>query len=370
MIKRFAPFYNKVSRRGPQEACAPARPRLDRRPQRGREPPGRHAARQLRHPLEPGPPHAAHRSRRPPHEPGDRGGARQGEAVGEEVARSHPDPQLPAARRDRDPAHALQPGAEQDPHDLQHPRHPGRQAHRRVRHVRRREGLPGLQGRVRRRHRPDRGAAPEVARAGRRTNPGLDELVERLPDGISTAKDGKPAGVFICRRVPVLTKATTTTPRPEWTHRARRDRVGAAHSGRCRARPAHHRRRDRSRARRPRPSHSATARRSTRRCASSSATRPSGSAKRPSCRSMLRHRRRSAGWRSDDRDRRPPPKAAQGGTEVDRPTSSPSCSTGLDWPIPDGLDLGRPPARVGARGTPPRSGEGRQAQPASRRSPR
>lgn len=39
-------------------------------------------------------------------------------------------------------------------------------------------------------------------------NPGLEELVDRLPDGISTAKDGKPTGVFVCRRIPLLTKAT------------------------------------------------------------------------------------------------------------------------------------------------------------------
>ena len=48
-------------------------------------------------------------------------------------------------------------------------------------------------------------------------NPGLDEFVGRLPDGISTAKDGKPAGVFICRRVPVLTKVTDDGAEAEWT---------------------------------------------------------------------------------------------------------------------------------------------------------
>lgn len=37
-------------------------------------------------------------------------------------------------------------------------------------------------------------------------HPGLAELVERLPDGISTAKQGHPAGVFICRQAPLLTK--------------------------------------------------------------------------------------------------------------------------------------------------------------------
>lgn len=48
-------------------------------------------------------------------------------------------------------------------------------------------------------------------------NPGLDELVERLPDGISTAKAGEPAGIFVCRRVPVLTKADDAGTEAEWT---------------------------------------------------------------------------------------------------------------------------------------------------------
>ena len=48
-------------------------------------------------------------------------------------------------------------------------------------------------------------------------NPGLDELVDRLPDGISVSKAGKPAGVFICRRVPVLTKVNDDDPEPSWT---------------------------------------------------------------------------------------------------------------------------------------------------------
>lgn len=49
-----------------------------------------------------------------------------------------------------------------------------------------------------------------------KANPGLEELVERLPDGISAAKDGKPTGVFLCRRIPVLTKAADDTE-PEWS---------------------------------------------------------------------------------------------------------------------------------------------------------
>ncbi len=50
-----------------------------------------------------------------------------------------------------------------------------------------------------------------------KANPGLEELVERLPEGISTAKKGKPAGVFICRRIPVLTKVNEDDTDPEWT---------------------------------------------------------------------------------------------------------------------------------------------------------
>lgn len=47
-------------------------------------------------------------------------------------------------------------------------------------------------------------------------NPGLNDLVERLPEGISVAKKGQPAGVFVCRRIPVLTKAHEEGD-PEWS---------------------------------------------------------------------------------------------------------------------------------------------------------
>ncbi|MGF0256072.1 helicase-related protein [Rhodococcus erythropolis] len=47
-------------------------------------------------------------------------------------------------------------------------------------------------------------------------NPGLEELVKRLPEGISTAEKGQPAGIFICRRIPVLTKAHDDAD-PEWS---------------------------------------------------------------------------------------------------------------------------------------------------------
>ncbi len=48
-------------------------------------------------------------------------------------------------------------------------------------------------------------------------HPGLEELVKRLPDGISTAKKGERSGVFICRRVPVLTKTHEDDPDTEWS---------------------------------------------------------------------------------------------------------------------------------------------------------
>lgn len=47
-------------------------------------------------------------------------------------------------------------------------------------------------------------------------NPGVESLVARLPDGISTAKQGAPGGVFICRRIPVLTKVNDDAE-PEWS---------------------------------------------------------------------------------------------------------------------------------------------------------
>ncbi|QNF95364.1 helicase-related protein [Janibacter sp. YB324] len=50
-----------------------------------------------------------------------------------------------------------------------------------------------------------------------RYDPGMEELVTRLPDGISAAKDGKPSGVFVCRQVPVLTKGNDDEAEAEWT---------------------------------------------------------------------------------------------------------------------------------------------------------
>lgn len=47
-------------------------------------------------------------------------------------------------------------------------------------------------------------------------HPDLDSLVARLPDGISVGKDGQPMGVFICRRLPTLIKETADGE-PEWS---------------------------------------------------------------------------------------------------------------------------------------------------------
>lgn len=49
-----------------------------------------------------------------------------------------------------------------------------------------------------------------------KADPGLEAFVDRLPDGISVAKAGTPSGIFICRRVPILTKAGEDGE-PEWS---------------------------------------------------------------------------------------------------------------------------------------------------------
>ncbi len=71
VIQRFSPYYNGSSSAELAANGQQRDPRADlhRRSLRGPEPPGRHAADQLRHPLEPGAPDAAHRPRRSPHEP-------------------------------------------------------------------------------------------------------------------------------------------------------------------------------------------------------------------------------------------------------------------------------------------------------------
>jgi hypothetical protein len=49
-----------------------------------------------------------------------------------------------------------------------------------------------------------------------RDDPALVALVDRLPDGISVAKGGKPVGLFTVRRVPVLVKSDENAE-PEWS---------------------------------------------------------------------------------------------------------------------------------------------------------
>jgi superfamily II DNA or RNA helicase len=49
-------------------------------------------------------------------------------------------------------------------------------------------------------------------------DPALPHFVGRLPDGISVAKDGKPEGIFTVRRVPVLVKPNEDAE-PEWSLR-------------------------------------------------------------------------------------------------------------------------------------------------------
>jgi superfamily II DNA or RNA helicase len=49
-----------------------------------------------------------------------------------------------------------------------------------------------------------------------KADPSLADLVTRLPDGISVAKTGQPKGVFLCRRVPVLTKPSDDAD-AEWS---------------------------------------------------------------------------------------------------------------------------------------------------------
>ncbi len=109
VIQRFSPYYNGTSSAAARGAGphGDPRPHLHRCPLRRPQPPGRLADDQLRHPLEPGAPDAAHRPRRPAHEPGGRGAARRRPSGGRRVARQGQLLELPAARRaERDP-HAL-----------------------------------------------------------------------------------------------------------------------------------------------------------------------------------------------------------------------------------------------------------------------
>ena len=95
---------------------------------RGSQPPGRLADDQLRHPLEPGAPHAAYRPGGPAHESRDRAAARRQSSRGDRLARQGLVLELsPARGAERDPL-ALHEGHAEDAPDLQHPRHRGQEA--------------------------------------------------------------------------------------------------------------------------------------------------------------------------------------------------------------------------------------------------
>lgn len=48
-------------------------------------------------------------------------------------------------------------------------------------------------------------------------DPDLENAVDRLPDGIAVAKSGTSKGIFVCRQVPVLTKSHEDDDSAEWT---------------------------------------------------------------------------------------------------------------------------------------------------------
>ena len=50
-----------------------------------------------------------------------------------------------------------------------------------------------------------------------KADPGLAERIARLPHGISAAKSGEPAAVFVCRVAPVLTRASEDDPDASWS---------------------------------------------------------------------------------------------------------------------------------------------------------
>ena len=77
-------------------------------------------------------------------------------------------------------------------------------------------------------------------------DPGLEELVERLPDGITTAKTGNPAGSSSAGRCRCSPRSTMTTIRPSGLSILARF-AGRSYPGRCGAKPSSHRRRDRCR---------------------------------------------------------------------------------------------------------------------------
>ena len=147
VIRRFAPYYNAArSRTGAGRQGRDPHPDLDRRAVRGAQSSGRVADDQLRHPLEPGAPHAADRARGPAHEPGDREENPGGTARSSRFARDGPVLELPAAEGAQQAADALQPGHPEDAADLADAGHRGAQA---VDARRRLRGAQGVQPRLR-----------------------------------------------------------------------------------------------------------------------------------------------------------------------------------------------------------------------------
>ena len=115
---------------------------LHRCPLRGSQPPGRLADDQLRHPLEPGPPHAAHWPSGPAHESGNREAARRRPPRGGRHARQGLVLELSPARGAKQDPLALRDGHSEDAPDLQDPRNRGQEAPYSRGRLRGAEGVP------------------------------------------------------------------------------------------------------------------------------------------------------------------------------------------------------------------------------------
>ena len=181
------------------------RPHLHRRALRRPEPPGRLAADQLRHPLEPGAPHAAHRPRGPAHEPGDRGAARcRPSGAGGRPRQGGfwnflPPDELNALLT------PLRRGDPEDPADLEDPRHRGQEAP----HARGRLRGPAGSSTT-----PTRAPRPPSRRCTSSTRQLLSDDPELggtaampCPAASSAASSARPRatdGVFFCYALPAL----------------------------------------------------------------------------------------------------------------------------------------------------------------------
>ncbi len=64
-----------------------------------------------------------------------------------------------------------------------------------------------------------------------KADPTLGEHIARLPDGISAAKSGEPEAVFVCRVAPVLTRASEDEPDAAWSLEAGRIQWAVRTSG-------------------------------------------------------------------------------------------------------------------------------------------